>query len=75
MNASSAQVSQFLIISSQYDNNLAFHFFSPSSLIRLDNCHLKTPKCTNGVCLDHLCHCNDGFGGKGCDIPGESQSY
>lgn len=36
-----------------------------------DKCHSKSPRCTNGVCLDHLCHCNDGFGGKGCDIPGK----
>lgn len=28
-------------------------------------------KCVNGVCLDGLCYCNDGFGGKGCDLPGE----
>lgn len=29
------------------------------------------PKCVNGVCLDDLCYCNDGFGGKGCDLPGK----
>lgn len=28
--------------------------------------------CTNGVCLDHQCHCNDGFGGCNCQSPGKS---
>lgn len=28
-------------------------------------------KCVNGVCLDGLCYCDDGFGGKGCDLPGK----
>lgn len=26
--------------------------------------------CTNGVCLDSQCHCNDGFGGCNCQVPG-----
>lgn len=39
-------------------------------LIIIDHCHPKMPKCVNGVCLDSLCYCNDGFGGKGCDLPG-----
>lgn len=30
-------------------------------------------KCVNGVCLDGLCYCNDGFGGKSCDIPDENE--
>lgn len=29
--------------------------------------------CVNGVCLDGLCYCNDGFGGKSCDIPDENE--
>lgn len=29
------------------------------------------PRCINGVCLDNLCYCNDGFGGKGCEMPGK----
>ncbi|OTF72533.1 hypothetical protein BLA29_011194, partial [Euroglyphus maynei] len=37
----------------------------------IHNCQTKQSKCTNGVCLDHLCYCNDGFGGKSCDIPGK----
>ena len=39
-----------------------------------NHCHPKMPKCVNGVCLDGLCYCNDGFGGKGCDLPGEPTS-
>lgn len=38
-----------------------------------NKCHPKMPKCTNGVCLDNLCYCNDGFGGKGCDLPDENE--
>ncbi|KAL6264866.1 hypothetical protein P5V15_004961, partial [Pogonomyrmex californicus] len=26
-------------------------------------------KCQNGVCLDSVCHCNDGFGGCNCQVP------
>ena len=39
-----------------------------------NHCHPKMPKCVNGVCLDGLCYCNDGFGGKGCDLPGMATS-
>lgn len=30
-------------------------------------------QCVNGVCLDGLCYCNDGWGGKSCDIPDENE--
>lgn len=30
-------------------------------------------QCVNGVCLDGLCYCNDGYGGKSCDIPDENE--
>lgn len=30
-------------------------------------------RCVNGVCLDGLCYCNDGFGGKSCDVPDENE--
>lgn len=30
----------------------------------------KGIKCQNGACLDSQCHCNDGFGGCGCEMPG-----
>lgn len=28
--------------------------------------------CTNGACLDSQCHCNDGYGGCNCQVPGKS---
>lgn len=36
-----------------------------------DDCEAKegTP-CQNGACLDSLCHCNDGYGGCSCQVPG-----
>lgn len=38
-----------------------------------DDCEAKegTP-CQNGACLDSLCHCNDGYGGCSCQVPGMS---
>ena len=27
-------------------------------------------KCEHGACLDEQCHCNDGFGGCSCELPG-----
>lgn len=30
-------------------------------------------ECQNGVCLDGLCYCNDGFGGKSCDIADDNE--
>lgn len=38
-----------------------------------NQCHPKQNQCTNGVCLDNLCYCNDGYGGKGCDLPDENE--
>ena len=36
-------------------------------------CQLATGRpCVNGACLDSQCYCNDGFGGKGCEMPGKS---
>lgn len=26
--------------------------------------------CQNGACLDGQCHCNDGYGGCSCEVPG-----
>lgn len=34
---------------------------------------LEQLNCVNGVCLDGLCYCNDGFGGKSCDVPDENE--
>ena len=30
-------------------------------------------RCQNGACLDHECHCNDGYGGCGCSTPGKKK--
>lgn len=37
-----------------------------------DDCDKDGTVCSNGVCLDSLCHCNDGFGGCNCAVPGKS---
>lgn len=39
--------------------------------IFLDDCEKDGTACTNGACLDSLCHCNDGYGGCNCQVPGE----
>lgn len=33
----------------------------------------ESVQCVNGVCLDGLCYCNDGYGGKSCDVPDENE--
>ncbi|CAG0880777.1 unnamed protein product [Cyprideis torosa] len=39
-----------------------------------DDCKLNTGRtCTNGACLSSQCHCNDGYGGKGCEMPDENE--
>lgn len=39
-----------------------------------DGCNSEDgSKCTNGVCLDNQCHCNDGFGGCNCQTPDENE--
>lgn len=35
------------------------------------DCDKEGTSCSNGVCLDSLCHCNDGFGGCNCQVPGK----
>ena len=50
-------------------NNVILLFSSLS-----DNCAQATgKKCQNGACLESQCHCNDGFGGKGCEMPDENE--
>lgn len=45
--------------------NIFKNLFSP------DDCDSEDGStCTNGACLDHLCHCNDGFGGCNCRVAG-----
>jgi hypothetical protein len=36
-----------------------------------DDCDKDGTSCTSGACLDSLCHCNDGFGGCNCQVPGK----
>lgn len=36
----------------------------------LDDCEKDGTLCSNGACLDSLCHCNDGYGGCNCQVPG-----
>ena len=39
-----------------------------------DNCLYTTGRrCINGACLDSQCHCDDGWGGKGCSMPDENE--
>ena len=40
----------------------------------LDDCLYTTGRvCKHGACLDSQCHCDDGFGGKGCDMPDDNE--
>ena len=49
-----------------YNNTI---FFPPT-----DNCpYTQGHKCVNGACLDGLCHCDDGFGGCGCNSQGKGR--
>lgn len=50
-------------------SNAGFAFFAEYQI--KDDCMEDGKTCTNGACLDSLCHCNDGFGGCNCQIPGE----
>lgn len=37
-----------------------------------DNCRKENGlDCENGACLDNQCHCNDGYGGCSCEVPGK----
>lgn len=39
-----------------------------------DDCRYTTGReCRNGACLNSQCHCNDGYGGKGCDMPDDNE--
>ncbi|XP_071552987.1 uncharacterized protein [Panulirus ornatus] len=39
-----------------------------------NNCpYTQGYKCINGACLDGQCHCNDGYGGCGCESPDENE--
>ena len=56
-------------ILSEEVNNLCNFFLC---LIAGDCLFTTGVRCQNGVCLDHQCYCNDGYGGKGCSMPGNS---
>ena len=39
-----------------------------------EDCRYTTGReCKNGACLNSQCHCNDGYGGKGCDMPDDNE--
>lgn len=39
------------------------------------DCDKDGTVCSNGACLDSQCHCNDGFGGCNCQVPGMYDMY
>lgn len=39
------------------------------------DCDKDGTVCSNGACLDSQCHCNDGFGGCNCQVPGMYEFY
>jgi len=60
-----------VIIIRPYCRGLRTNDFKITFTIVSDDCEAKegTP-CQNGACLDSLCHCNDGYGGCSCQVPG-----
>lgn len=52
------------------DKRFTFKIYNAFAIVS-DDCEAKegTP-CQNGACLDSLCHCNDGYGGCSCQVPG-----
>lgn len=66
-------ISVFPLIESNFELNFIFRsihsvLFSPQTQ---DDCEKDGTTCTNGACLDSLCHCNDGYGGCNCQVPGK----
>lgn len=51
----------------QYSIFYYFHFTG--------DCDKDGTVCSNGACLDSQCHCNDGYGGCNCEVPGKFQSH
>ena len=48
--------------------------FHMSDIFFADNCRYTTGRdCKHGACLNGQCHCNDGYGGKGCDMPDDNE--
>ena len=51
-----------------------FSNFFISSFFFAEDCRYTTGReCKNGACLNSQCHCNDGYGGKGCDMPDDNE--
>ncbi|KAI8124767.1 Protein HEG like protein 1, partial [Lucilia cuprina] len=38
-----------------------------------NDCDKDGTQCTNGVCLNGVCHCNDGWGGCNCNVQDENE--
>lgn len=53
--------------------NLNDTFLSPPLIT--DDCDKEGTSCSNGVCLDSLCHCNDGYGGCNCQVQGKLEEW
>ena len=52
-------------------DSLIFFYFI---LFFAEDCRYTTGReCKNGACLNSQCHCNDGYGGKGCDMPDDNE--
>ncbi|XP_046144119.1 fibrillin-1-like [Osmia bicornis bicornis] len=50
------------------------HKFTPPPHSEDDDCTKEDgTRCLNGVCLNSVCHCNDGFGGCNCQVPDENE--
>lgn len=50
-----------------------FTYYNVFLLIILNfsgDCDKDGTVCSNGACLDSQCHCNDGYGGCNCQVPG-----
>ena len=66
---SSAQVNSTLFNVTLWDANFIQLLIKIKNVS--DDCTKEDgTRCLNGVCLDSVCHCNDGFGGCNCQVPG-----
>ena len=56
-----------MFVNTNNDNLFIFFYFA-------EDCRYTTGRnCRNGACLNSQCHCNDGYGGKGCDMPDDNE--
>lgn len=64
-----------MLVEASINRSIDFSYFPPpffSLFFRADDCTKEDgTRCLNGVCLGSVCHCNDGFGGCNCQVPGE----